>query len=68
MRKICVIELYAVEFFGVNFVLYLTKKKGFSCKTEAFYMIGGGENRTLVLSKLPTHDYMLIASIISDRF
>jgi hypothetical protein len=37
------------------------KTKGFSRETEALILIGGGENRTLVLSKLPTHDYMLIA-------
>ena len=27
VRKICVIWLYAAEFFGVNFVLYVTKTK-----------------------------------------
>jgi len=27
VRKYCVIELYAAEFFGVNFVLYITKNK-----------------------------------------
>ena len=57
VRKICVIGLYAVEFFGV---LYVTKNKSFSRKTEAFILIGGGENRTLVLSKRPINAYMLI--------
>jgi hypothetical protein len=27
LRKICVIRLYAVEFFGVNFVIYVAKNK-----------------------------------------
>ena len=27
LRKICVIGLYAVEFLGVNFALYVTKNK-----------------------------------------
>lgn len=35
------------------------KTKGFSPKTEAFYLIGGGENRTLVLGKLRIDHYML---------
>lgn len=38
------------------------KTKGFSRKTEALKLIGGGEIRTLVLSKHPTRDYMLIVS------
>ena len=37
------------------------KTKGFSRKTEALKLNGGGENRTLVLSKLHTDDYMLSA-------
>jgi hypothetical protein len=39
----------------------LLKTKGFSRETEALILIGGGENRTLVLSELPIGDYMLIA-------
>jgi|GEM_PF-5794276 len=35
------------------------KTKGFSRKTEALILIGGGENRTLVLSKLHINLYML---------
>lgn len=35
------------------------KKKASLAKSEALKMNGGGENRTLVLSKLPTNDYML---------
>jgi hypothetical protein len=46
VRKYCVIELYAAEFFGVNFVLYALKTKGFSGETEAFILNGDGENRT----------------------
>ncbi len=37
------------------------KTKGFSRETEALILIGGGENRTLVLSRLYISDYMLIA-------
>jgi hypothetical protein len=37
------------------------KTKGFSRETEALKWIGGGENRTLVLGKVPIDDYMLIA-------
>ena len=37
------------------------KTKGFSRETEALIWIGGGENRTLVLSKLHNDDYMLSA-------
>jgi len=36
------------------------KTKGFSRKTEALILNGGGENRTLVLSKRYINDYMLI--------
>ncbi len=36
------------------------KTKGLSRETEALILIGGGENRTLVLSKLHDSDYMLI--------
>lgn len=42
--------------------LFMCKKlktKSFSRLTEAFCLIGGGENRTLVLSKLHNNDYML---------
>ena len=39
----------------------LLKTKGSSRKTEALILIGGGENRTLVLSKLYSSDYMLSA-------
>jgi len=35
------------------------KTKGFSRETEALILIGGGENRTLVLSKLHINYYML---------
>jgi hypothetical protein len=35
------------------------KTKGFSRETEAFCLFGGGESRTLVLSKLHKNDYML---------
>lgn len=35
------------------------KTKGLSPKTEAFSVIGGGENRTLVLSIRHTDHYML---------
>jgi len=37
------------------------KTKGFSRETEAFKIDGGGENRTLVLSKLRNDHYMLSA-------
>ncbi len=37
----------------------LLKTKGFNRKTEAFCLIGGGENRTLVLGKLRIDYYML---------
>ena len=37
----------------------LVKTKGLSRKTEAFCVLGGGENRTLVLSKPHNNDYML---------
>lgn len=37
------------------------KTKGFSRETEALILIGGGENRTLVLSKLYRDDYMFRA-------
>jgi len=37
------------------------KTKGFSRKTEALTLIGGGEIRTLVLEKRHNNDYMLIA-------
>lgn len=48
----------------MNFVSYISlKTKGFSRKTEALIWIGGGEIRTLVLSKHPTRAYMLIASV-----
>jgi len=36
------------------------KTKGFSRETEALKLDGGGENRTLVLSKPHNNDYMLI--------
>lgn len=42
------------------------KTKGFSRETEAFCMIGGGENRTLVLGKLRTDHYMLSALNIAS--
>jgi|GEM_PF-5355844 len=35
------------------------KTKGFSRKTKALCLIGGGENRTLVLGKLRIDHYML---------
>lgn len=35
------------------------KTKGFNPKIEAFQLIGGGENRTLVLGKLRIDHYML---------
>jgi len=43
---------------------YALKTKGFNLKTEAFCLIGGGENRTLVLGKFPNSDYMLSALIL----
>lgn len=42
----------------------LLKTKGFSRETEAFYLIGGGENRTLVLSKRHSNHYMLSALLV----
>lgn len=42
------------------------KTKGFNPKIEAFYLIGGGENRTLVLGKLHQDHYMLSALKIAD--
>lgn len=44
------------------------KTKGFSRETEAFLDDGGGEIRTLVLSKLHSNDYMLSASFYSMSF
>ena len=40
------------------------KTKGFSRETEALKLNGGGENRTLVLSKLRKNAYMLSGSCI----
>ena len=37
------------------------KTKGFTRKSEALKRIGGGENRTLVLSKIQYNHYMLIS-------
>jgi len=48
-------------FLTKNYECISLKTKGFSLETEAFCLIGGGENRTLVLSKLHYNDYMLIA-------
>jgi len=66
LRKICVIWLYAVEFFGVNVDCMSLKTKDFSRKTEALILNGGGENRTLVLSELYNNDYMLIAFKVNE--
>jgi len=38
----------------------VTKTKDFNRETEVLTWIGGGENRTLVLSKRLDNDYMLI--------
>jgi hypothetical protein len=50
VRKYYVIEIYSVEFFDVDFVSLPLKTKGSGFPEPL--MNGGGENRTLVLSKL----------------
>lgn len=51
--------------FGILKV-YFTKTKGFSRETEALKLVGGGENRTLVLRQLHKCDYMLSALFFTD--
>ena len=44
------------------------KTKGFSRETKALILGGGGENRTLVLSKLHINLYMLCAYLVPPAF